>query len=120
MTAGGVFRHGDSLSYAPALFALLISCSKFSCSIGPAAQCARRESNLQPSASEADATVHKPLDPVGNCDSPENVLARRWALLAQKDARLTALISAWPSLPDHVQAAIVTLCRLPGDTGGVP
>ena len=61
---------------------------------------------------------HKTIDNRHQAHNAESVLARRWALSAQKDARLGALIDAWPGLPEHVRSAILTLCQLPSGTGG--
>ena len=77
--------------------------------VGDFNQCARRESNLQPSASEADAAIHKPLDSIGNSDSSEKCMARNGALLAQKDARLAELIDRWESLPESIRVAIMAV-----------
>ena len=55
VTAGGALLFGGSHSNAPSLCALLLPCSKFPCSIGPPAQCARQDSNLQPRGSKPRA-----------------------------------------------------------------
>ena len=39
----------------------------------------------------------------------ENVLARRWALLAQKDVRLAELIDAWAGLSHAMREAITAI-----------
>ena len=79
--------------------------------VGDFNQCARRESNLQPSASEADAAIHKPLDSIGNSDSSENCMARSGALSAQKDARLAELIDRWDSLPEALRQGIFAMVK---------
>ena len=72
-------------------------------------KCARRESNLQPSASEADAQNHKPLDFSGDSNRRKIRMARNGALSAQNDPRLADLIDRWPELPESIKAAIMAV-----------
>ena len=49
-----------------------------------------------------------------NSDTSENVLARRWALLAQNDSRLADLIDGWAKLPDAMRDAVVHMVSAAG------
>ena len=47
----------------------------------------------------------------------ETVLARRWALLAQKDARLAELIDGWAGLSHAMREAIAAIVLASGEKG---
>ena len=76
--------------------------------------CAGWESNPQPSAPETDALSAQPLNSQALTTDSENVLARRWALLAQKDARLGALIDGWASLSEPMKDAVAGMVLAAG------
>ena len=50
--------------------------------------------------------ITKPLINQPVTHAAKNVLARRWALLAQQDARLAELIDAWAGLSHAMRQAI--------------
>ncbi len=64
------------------------------------------------------ANTTQPANPQGVTSSPENVLASRLALSAQKpgvsapdDPDLAAVVEAWPSLPEPVKAGVVAMVK---------
>ncbi len=73
---------------------------------------------LRPNAPDRDRTcdlrfrnptpkITKPAINQSETHDAENVLARRWALLAQNDSRLPDLIDGWAKLPDAMRDAVV-------------
>jgi hypothetical protein len=42
-------------------------------------------------------------------EGPENVLASRLALLAEKHPDLALVVEHWPNLPEHIKTTIKTL-----------
>jgi hypothetical protein len=92
VTAGWPTRFGDSPSNNSSEFALLFTCSKFTCSIAPGTR-SRKKSQISQTRGTNSSTL---------------------------SANLTRIIAAWPDLPPHFQAAIVTLCQVPGNAGKVP
>lgn len=73
----------------------VLSCSpipKFPCSIGPSPR-SREKSQISKTRGTNSGTL---------------------------TVNLTRIIAAWPDSPPHFQAAIVTLCQVPGNAGEVP
>ena len=55
--------------------------------------------------------ITKPLINQPELHGAESVLARRWALSAQKDARLAELIDRWDSLPEALRQGIFAMVK---------
>lgn len=66
-------------------------------------------------------TTPKGLEPLSSGAQPslntevtadeQSVWAPRWARLAQDDPELTAVLTAWPELPEAVKAGIVAMVK---------